>query len=297
MQKTAQAPRVILFFQTALLLFGIFCNSTAYIFVKTSRENSLLLSAGRLLVAALVLTPFFLRELKTASGNYGWRQFGWACLPALVLSVTFSSFTIGARMTQTANAGLIIGLTPVAMPFYLWWLLREKINRREILGTLISLAGILVLIGGNLHASHTNLIGDMIVVVSMLGLTGYMALGRKNAPRLSLWLYMVPLFWVAGLICLAVALFFVNPVKAYSMPDLLTILGMGVFSTAIGQTILNYSFKYFRGQTVSLANMIQPLFAGAMGYFIFGEVPHPVFYFAVLLISAGVFVALRSSQA
>lgn len=101
----------------------------------------------------------------------------------MVLAINLSSIVVCARMTQAANAGLIIGLTPVAMPFYL------------------------------------------------------------------------------------------------------------------GQTILNYSFKYSRGQTVSLANMIQPLFAGAMGYLFFGEVPHPFFYFAVLLIAAGIFVALRSSQA
>jgi drug/metabolite transporter (DMT)-like permease len=138
------------------------------------------------------------------------------------------SFVVSARMTQAANAGLIIGLTPVAMPFYyLWWLMREKINRQEVLVPLVTLSGILVLIGGNLHASRTNLIGDMIVVASMLALTGYMALGRKNAARLSLWLYVVPLFWVAGLICLAAALFFVNPVKAYAMPGLLAILGRG----------------------------------------------------------------------
>lgn len=291
MLKTTQVPRA------ALLLFGIFCGSTATIFVKASREQPLLVAAGRLLIAALVLTPFFLRELKVAPGNYGWREFGWACLPAAVLAINLSIFVVGARMTQAANSGLIIGLTPVAMPFYLWWLMREKINRQEVLATLVTLAGILVLIGGNLHTSRTNLIGDMIMVASMLALTGYLALGRKNAARLSLWLYVVPLFWVAGLICLAAALFFINPVKAYAMPDLLAILGLGVISTAVGQTILNYSFKYFRGQTVSLANMLQPLFTGAMGYLFFGEIPHPSFYFAVLLIAAGIFVALRSSQA
>lgn len=297
MPKTTQVPRAHLAARAALLLFGIFCGSTATIFVKASREQPLLVAAGRLLIAALVLTPFFLRELKAAPGNYGWRQFGWACLPAAVLAINLSIFVVGARMTQAANAGLIIGLTPVAMPFYLWWLMREKINRQEVLATLVTLAGILVLIGGNLHTSRTNLIGDIIVVASMLALTGYMALGRKNAARLSLWLYVVPLFWVAGLICLATALFFINPVKAYAMSDLLAILGLGVISTALGQTILNYSFKYFRGQTVSLANMLQPLFTGAMGYLFFGEVPHPYFYFAVLLIAAGIFVALRSSQA
>jgi hypothetical protein len=84
MPKTAQVPRAHLVSRAVLLLFGIFCASIATIFVKASREQPLLVVAGCLQIAALVLTPFFLREFKAAPGNYGWRQFGWACLPAAV---------------------------------------------------------------------------------------------------------------------------------------------------------------------------------------------------------------------
>jgi drug/metabolite transporter (DMT)-like permease len=294
--KSTQAFNERLLFQAALLLFGTFCASTATIFVKASHEQPLLVTAGRLIIAALILTPFFLRELKAAPGNYGWKQFGWACLPAVVLSINLTSFVFGARMTQAANAGLIISLTPLVLPFYLWWLMREKINRREVIGTLVMLAGILVLIGGNLNISHSNFIGDMIVLGSMFALAGYMALGRKNAARIPLWSYVVPLFWVAGLICLVTALFFINPIKSYAMSDVLAILGLGVISTALGQSILNYSFKYFRGQTVSLSIMIIPLFTGVMGYFFFGEIPYPSFYLAAFIIAIGVFIALRPGQ-
>jgi drug/metabolite transporter (DMT)-like permease len=285
-----------LFPQAALLLFGIFCASTATILVKATSEQPLLVTAGRLLIAALILTPFFLKELKTSPGSYGWKQLGWACLPAVILSINLTSFVFGARLTQAANAGLIISLTPLVMPFYLWWLLREKINRREVIGTLIMLAGILILIVGNLNLSRSNFIGDMIVLGSMLALGGYMALGRKNAARLNLWSYVVPLFWLAGLICLAIALFFVNPIKSYAISDVLEILGLGVISTAIGQSILNYSFKYFRGQTVSLSAMLIPIFTGVMGYFFFREIPYPTFYLAAILIAIGVLIALRPDQ-
>lgn len=61
MPKTAQVPRAHLVSRAALLLFGIFCASTATIFVKASREQRPLVAVGRLLIAALVLTPFFLR--------------------------------------------------------------------------------------------------------------------------------------------------------------------------------------------------------------------------------------------
>ena len=61
------------------------------------------------------------------------------------------------------------------------------------------LVTILVLIGGKLHTSRANFIGEMIVVASMLAMTGYMVWSRAGRmPPASIWLYVVPLYWVAS---------------------------------------------------------------------------------------------------
>jgi drug/metabolite transporter (DMT)-like permease len=282
--------------RAALMLFGIFCASTAAIFVKASDEQPLLVAAYRLLIAALILSPWFFRELKASRGAYGWQQVAWSALPAAILAINFSSFVVGARMTQAANAGLIIGLTPVVMPVNLWVINRERINRREIFGSLFSHAGIVVLLGGNLHLSRTNAVGDFICLGSMLALAGYLTLGRKNASRISLWLYIVPLYFIAGLTCLTGALFFINPIKSYTLSNVLLFLALGVISTALGQTLINYSLRYFRGQIVSLANMLLPFFTGVMGFLFFGELPTPAFYVATVLIGIGIFAVLFSNH-
>jgi drug/metabolite transporter (DMT)-like permease len=119
-------------------------------------------------------------------------------------------------------------------------------------------------------------------------------LGRKNGPRLSLWLYMVPLYFFAGLICLVCALFVVNPLKEYTLKNLLLILGLGIVPTVFGHSILNYSLKFFRGQVVSVTNLSQPIFAGFLGFLLFGEVPRPLFFVAALIILAGVLTVLNA---
>ncbi len=279
-----------------LLLFGVFCGSTAVIMIKASSEHPFLVASYRLLIAALALFPFFLHDLRDSGGEYGWKQVGWSAVPAVFLAVHFMSWVVGARMTQVTNASLIANLTPVAMPFFVWAFFREKINRQEVVGTLFTLTGLVVLGGANLRLSRSSFLGDVICFGSMLAFAGYLALGRKNGGRVRLWLYMVPLYFMAGVICLVCALFLVNPIKAYTATNLWLMVGLGLIPTVFGHTILNFSLKHFRGQVVSVTNLFQPVFAGLMGFWIFGEAPQPLFYGAAALIVLGVLIVLFAAR-
>ncbi len=285
------------FFRAVLLMFGVFCGSTAVIMIKASDEHPLLVASFRLLVAAGALLPFFIRDLKYTAVPYGWKQVGWSAIPAVTLAVHFMSWVIGARMTQVANASLIANLTPVAMPFFVWIFFKERINRQEVIGTLFTLAGLVILTSSNFRVSKTSFTGDIICFGSMLAFACYLALGRKNGSRISLWLYMVPLYTIAGLICLLCALPFINPIKSYTLSNILYMVGLGLIPTVLGHTILNYSLKTFRGQVVSVTNLTQPIFAGFLGYFIFHEAPKAIFYGAAGLIITGVIIVLLASRA
>lgn len=278
------------------LVFGVACGATAVIMIKASDEHPFLVASYRLLIAAIILFPYFLRDLHNYQGEYGWKQVGWSAIPAVALAVHFMSWVVGARMTPVANASLVANLTPVAMPFFVWIFFRERINRQEIFGTFLTLCGLLVLTGSHLGISETGFKGDLICFGSMLAFACYLALGRKNSNRLSLWLYMVPLYFIAGVICLICAIPFINPIKPYTLSNILYIVGLGIIPTVGGHTILNYSLKYFRGQVVSVTNLTQPIFAGFFGFLMFKEAPVSIFYPAAGLIIAGVLVVLFSNR-
>jgi len=220
------------------------------------------------------------------------QQIGWAGLPALALAVHFMSWIIGARMTLVTNASLVVNLTPIVMPFFLWLFYRERVNRWEVTGTVCTLAGLVVLSASTFQLSATYFWGDLICLGSMVAMAGYLALGRRNGMRVRLWLYLVPLYGIAGLICLACALVVINPIKAYTLDNLLYILALALIPTSCGHSLLNYALRHFRGQVVSVANLAQPIFAGLLGFLLFGELPPLVFYPAAALILAGVGVVL-----
>jgi drug/metabolite transporter (DMT)-like permease len=278
--------------QVAILAFGVLCGSTAVIMIKASDENPYLLAAYRLLIATVFMLPFFLREKNSYALPYGIRQIRWSIFPGLLLGLHFITWNMGIALTPVANASLIVNTTPAVMPFFLWISFRERINRIEVLGTLLALTGLLVLGFARFDVSDPSFRGHSLTFLSMLFLAAYLALGRKNSGRLPLWLYMWPLYLSAGLFCLLCALPFVNPIKSYSLTNILLFFGLAIIPTFGGHTILNFSMKNFRGQVVSVANLGQIIFSALMGYFIFREIPSPLFYLTAIFILAGVIIIL-----
>ncbi len=276
-----------------LLLISVFAASTAVIMIKASTVQPVLLASLRLFVATVVLAPVFAVHYRRHRATYTWDHFRASIVPGLILAIHFMSWVVGARMTPTANASLIVNLVPLAMPFFLALLTDERLTRNEILATVVALIGVIFLTASDLNLSPQYFWGDVICFVSMLFYALYMALGRKNRHFPSVWLYLVPLYAVAGLVCFIIALFFTNPMQSYSTQNILLILGLGIIPTVIGHSLVNYAMKHFRGQIVSIVNMAQFIFAGMMGYLLFGEVPHGSFYIASILLVMSVYIAVK----
>ena len=277
-------------------MLSVFAVSTAVIMIKASTLHPVLLASLRLLVATVVLSPVFIRDLRKHRATYTWAHARASIVPGLVLAAHFISWIVAARMTPTANASLIIGLVPIAMPFLLAVLVRERLTRNEILATVVALCGVVFLTATDLNLAPQYFWGDVLCFVSMLFYAFYMALGRKNRHHPTVWLYLVPLYLVAGLVCFVIALFFVNPFQAYSTQDVLLILGLGIIPTVIGHSLVNYAMKHFRGQIVSIINMGQFIFAGMMAYLFFGEVPRWTFYIASALLVLSAWIVIKGSH-
>lgn len=278
-----------------LLLLSVFSASTAVIMIKASTTHPVLLASLRLFVAALVLLPLFLRDLRRHRGAYTRAHLRASIVPGLMLAVHFMSWVVGARMTPTANASLIVNLVPLAMPFFLAWVAHEPLTRREAVATAVALSGVVILTASDLSLNPTYFAGDLISFGSMLFYALYLALGRRNRTFPTVWLYLVPLYGVAAVASMAVALLFVNPIQPYSAREAALILGLGVVPTVIGHSLLNRAMRVFRGQIVSIVNMGQFVFAGLMAFVLWREVPRPSFYVASALLACSAWIVARGA--
>jgi drug/metabolite transporter (DMT)-like permease len=286
-----------------LLLLSVLAGSTAVIMIKASTVHPMLLSSFRLFVATAVLLPVFIRDFarhRQASEDdqgYTWAHFRASIAPGVVLALHLMSWVVGARMTPTANASLIVNLVPLALPFFLVWLVDEPLTRHEVVATALALVGVVVLTVSDLNLSPIYFTGDLICFGSMLFYALYMALGRRNRHHPTVWLYLVPLYAVAAVVSLIVALPFVDPFQRYGARDMALVVGLGIVPTVVGHSLLNRAMKHFRGQIVSLINMGQFVCAGLTAYVLWREVPPWSFYIASILLGVSAWVAVRGKAA
>lgn len=283
--------------RAALWLFlGVFACSTSVILIKKSALDPAWLSALRLLLAALLLFPLFLRARARHRGEWAPSDALRSLPPALALAAHFVTWVVGARATLAANASLIVNMVPLAMPFLLAALAHERIRRAELVGTALGLGGVVVLTASELRSGGAHLTGDLTCFVSMLFFALYLALGRRNRHLPSIWLYVAPLYAAAGALCLLVAALRGGP-AALDAREVLLVLGLAVVPTIVGHSLLNLSLRRLPGATVSVCNLAQFLFAGVLAWVLFGELPRPAFWPASLLIIAGAVIALRARPA
>jgi len=262
--------------------------------IKASQLHPAALSAYRLLLSAALLSPLYAHNVRKYRSSYSVRHFRLTILPATMLALHFITWTQGAQWTHAANATLIVCMVPVVMPFLLFFTIGEKITTAEIFGTVIALGGALWLTASDFWVSRQTLMGDITCFVSMLLFSFYLVQARTNRNFPDIWLYLVPLYAVAGAICFLMALLVAHPLAPPPAREYLLIIGLAVIPTILGHSILNHAMRHLRGQTVSVVNLFQFLFAGALAYFLYGEVPRPVFYAAGALVVGGAIVVIHA---
>lgn len=262
-----------------VLVFGIIACSTSAIFIRLSQIPPITLAAYRLLGAAAFLLPSFVKAWHTQRPAMTRREL---FLPPVwsgaMLALHFITWITAARLTPVANASFIINLSPLVMPMLLYLFLHEKINRSEALSTAVVLIGLVVLGYSDYKINPTYFKGDLLCFVSMLFLSIYLVLGRKNLAKINLWLYMVPVYFYGFCFCFLFALGFENPIVNYGAREIGLALAIALIPTVIGHTVLNYAMRRLRGQLVSILSMFQFVFAGIFSYYIFQEVPSTTFY-------------------
>ncbi len=279
-----------------LLVFGVLAGSTSVIFNKLSGEHPLLLAGWRQLIAALVLLPLALRDWK-GRGLSLRATLGRTALPGLVLALHFITWIAGSRQTLAANAALIVNLVPLVMPFLLTLAVGERVRAGEAGGSLVALAGVALLAFSDLRLGLATWQGDLLCLLSMLTYGVYLVLARRNSEGGSLWTYVVPVYAIGGLACLALALPLASPLKAYAPREALYILGLALLPTVIGHTVLNASMRRLRGQVVSVIGMAEFAFSGVLAWLILGEVPSRLFYPAAALVVVGAAIAVAAGGA
>jgi drug/metabolite transporter (DMT)-like permease len=285
MESRKRDPRSL---ELLLLLLANIVGGSSAIMIKASTLHPILQASYRLLLAGILLTPLFMRELRASGRRFTPRLVLPSILPGIVLGLHFITWIAGARMTLAGNATVIVTMVPVAMPFLVFIMTRELPRKAEVVGTAVAMAGIAILAAFDFRLEPRHFGGDLVCFLSMIFYAVYLALARRSAPKQRIWLYLVPLYLIGGLFCLLCALPFADPLHGLTLADGLMTLGLVLGPTMIGHSLMNRAMTRLPPQTVSLFNLTQFIAAGVLAFVVFRELPNGEFVAASVLIVAGV---------
>ncbi len=163
-----------------------------------------IISPIRLIAAATLF-----RALSGPGGRWFPRD-RWSWIGGVGLGIDYILYNYGVRWTTAGAAGLVINVEVVATIALAIWLLGERLTARRVVGSLITLAGVIgVATGGaslrDLVASE-HVVGNLLVMLAGISWSIFAVAQRKVAHAQTLFRLLTPIFSVAALTTLPMLL-------------------------------------------------------------------------------------------
>jgi drug/metabolite transporter (DMT)-like permease len=290
--------------RTALIAFALatlamLMWSGNWVVVRAARSEipPLGLNFWRWVVATLVLLPF--------AGRAAWRDLPaarrhWRVvlgLGATGAAVFHSMINIGLRSTEAINALLLNLAVPVIIIVMAWAVFRDTVNRRQMLGIAVALAGGVVLISRGELAALTRLhfnTGDLWVLSALLVWGAYSVLLKRRPAAvggLSLLFYMS----VIGVVLMAPAyawetLAAGRPVSP-SLPTLASVAYTGLVASVLAFLCYNAAIARIGPNATGFFLLLMPVFGSALAIAFLGERLHLYHLLAFATVLAGILLA------
>lgn len=266
--------------------------------------NPVELNALRFLIASVVLAPALIR---------GWRgiphdrrslaTLATLTLLGFVMNKAFEYF--GLSLSTASDVALLISTESLFTAVLSWTLLRERVTASGIAALVIGMMGVYLIVergfalnlGGS--AGSGRIIGDLLVIFSLLLESGYTILGKRTLTQ------MPPLLFTAA--TLVGSLFVWIPAGAVAvaragMPHITLAGWVAVIYMALVATVLGY-WIWFRALSVVDAStaaptlFIQPLLGAALGVWLLHDSVTWATWLGGGLIFASLLLVMRRERA
>jgi drug/metabolite transporter (DMT)-like permease len=278
----------------ANLLWG-----ASFVVSKSALEQltPLQLSAGRMILAGLIVLPWLLRE--QVRGALPLRA--WPILALLgVLAFGASKFLgyWGLSLTSATDASLLISVEPLFTIALGWLLLREALTRRRIAAFALGAAGAWLLIARGLRLpelSAAHVVGDLVFLLGLVAEAVCSVLGKRQLRRHSALLVTAAMIVASLGLWLPIA---VGETLRGGWPALSLATAGAIVYVALGCTVLAYwawfrALAHLEAGLVALSLFVQPVWGAALSIWLLGEPLRPATLAGGALVLASLYLALR----
>jgi drug/metabolite transporter (DMT)-like permease len=210
----------------------------------------------------------------------------------LVLGVEISFFFSSIKHTSIADVSVISALEPAIVLLVAGPLFGERVTRRELLWTAVSLAGVVLVVIGSSGTRAWSMYGDVLAAGSLFAWTAYFLVSkhaRKTVPTLE---YTTVVFFFAGLVVTPLALFAGQPLGNLRAKDLL-LLAVFVAGASGGHVLLAWAHSSVDVSVSSLLTLALPVLGSVAGLVILHQPLGPVTIVGGLIVTGALAAIVR----
>jgi len=206
---------------------------------------------------------------------------------------------VGTKLSNASNGALITSATPAFVLLFAFWIMKEALTWRRILALGIATIGVLVVIDPtNAKLSPDFFWGNLSLVGAAATWALYSVLIRKVTRSLKP-LPVSLVAFIGGLLMTIPASFWEiqsTGIGTITMGVVWGVLYLGIISTALAMFLWNYAFATLDAGLASLTLFAQPVVGAGLGAWLLGEKLTPLFYVGGVLISLGIWIAIREAS-
>ncbi len=283
------------------LLAGIIAASLAANFVRLAQEQdapSLVIAAGRLLIAASILTPFVLRRLdyRAQIRTLSRRDLRFMMTASLFLAIHFVMWILSLEHTSVLISVVLAMTTPVWAAIIEVLIFRVRLAQLVLISIAISFTGIVLtsIPSGDEGFTATQgdpLLGSVLAVGGGIAFAAYLVLGRRVRGDMALIPYIWFVYGLAGLILLGAIVITGTTVTGFSARGYFWIVIIALVPQLIGHSSFNFAVKYVPATIVGIFTQLEPIISATIAFILFQEMPLVQQIIGSVIVLAGVILA------
>lgn len=295
------------------LVIGVLAASSAAILITYAIQEgvpTVVIAAGRLSIAALLLTPFTLlgksrldsaaNENNRVPASYrgelarlSRRDLLTALGAGFLLSIHFASWIASLEFTSVLISVVIVTTGPLWVALMEFFFLRVIPRPLVIIGLIIAIVGgvVIGLAGAGEADSGGSATGAILALVGAITFGGYLVMGRRIRAKLNLIPYIWLVYGIAAIFLVAMAILSGASFTGYSTNGYILILLLALAPQLIGHTSFNNALKYLSATYVSIASQMEPIGSAIAAALLFSQFPAPLQLIGCVAILIGVLFA------
>ncbi|MFC1547982.1 DMT family transporter [Candidatus Neomarinimicrobiota bacterium] len=259
-----------------IVLLGSLMASSAAIWIRfLPGVSPIAISFIRVAGASMIFLPWFWHEWKRKSIKL--REFRYSALAGIALALHFATWISSLKYTTVANSVLFVATHPVFVIAISLTILRLRVAKNQIIGSLVALVGVVFIQWRELSFDSSagllsgESLGNILALLGGFFAAVYLLLSWEARKSLSTMLHVEVTYATAAIVLLVVLILVRNPLTPLPNGSILFLGLLILLPTVGGHTIFNWGVHHIGAPRVSLFGLMEPIESALLAFIILGE--------------------------